>query len=198
VQVSAGTGDLSYRFHLTSELPALLHGSPLKWATGLGFLDPTYHQSIGLPGGSIRTSDLGRVDGIILIGVVGVVLTCLMALIPLRLMSMEARSRDLPPSTGWVLFGLILWLVQVLLASYTLGTLWQQPGQVLVAMVGGLGLQLCRLERGSVEDAHRDFRYHVSQRWRRAGPPRESAATGLMRLGIASGEGPRSTPQSGG
>jgi hypothetical protein len=145
VQVSSGTGgNLNYRFHVAHDLLALLHGNPVKWATGLGFIDPAFHRFVGLPEGTIRNSDLGLVDGIMLIGLVGVVLTYLVALIPLRLMSIEARQPDVRSSSSWMLFGLILWLMQVLLASYSLGTLWQQSGQVLVAMVAGVGLQLCR------------------------------------------------------
>ena len=56
VQVSSGTGNLAYRFRIAHDLLALLHGDPLKWMYGLGFLSPTYHYFPGLPLGSIKTS----------------------------------------------------------------------------------------------------------------------------------------------
>ncbi len=142
VQVSSGTGNLAYRFRVAHDLLALLHGDPLKWLYGLGFLSPRYHYFPGLPLGSIKNSDLGLVDGIMLFGLVGVALTYLLVLIPMKQLVSETRSLDLPVSTGWLSFALMVWLTHVLLASYTLQTLWEQSGQVLVAMVGGLALQL--------------------------------------------------------
>jgi hypothetical protein len=151
-QLSSNTGNLSYRFGVAHGLLALLQGNPLKWATGLGFLNPTYHHFVGLPLGSIENADLGMIDGIMLLGLVGVILTYLVVFIPLWQMVAQTRARDLPASNAWLIFGLMVWLVQVLLASYNLGTLWQQPGQVLVAMVAALGLQLGQ-QRASQERA---------------------------------------------
>ena len=137
VQVSSGTGSLAYRFRVAHDLLALLHGDPLKWVTGLGFLSPTYRYFPGLPLGSIKNSDLGLVDGIMLLGIVGVVLTYLVALIPLGHLLSDTRARHLPASTDWLSFALMVWLTQVLLGSYSLQTLWEQSGEVLVAMVAG-------------------------------------------------------------
>ena len=157
VQVSSGTGNLAYRFRIAHDLLALLHGDPLKWMYGLGFLSPTYHYFPGLPLSLVQTSDLGLVDGIMLFGLVGVVLTYLVALIPMRQLVSETRSPHLPVATGWLSFAFMVWLTHVLLASYSLQTLWEQSGQVLVAMVAGLALQLSqRLDPASqVVPSHR-------------------------------------------
>jgi hypothetical protein len=45
-----------------------------------------------------------------------------------------------PPSEAWLMFGVATWITQVLLASYSLGTLFQGQGQVLLAFVAGVGL----------------------------------------------------------
>jgi hypothetical protein len=142
VQLSSNSGNLSYRFRVAHDLLALLNGKPVKWMTGLGFLDPTYHYFVGLPLGTIKNSDLGLVDGIMLVGLIGVILTYLVVLIPLRQMVSQARTPEMPEPNAWLIFGLMVWLVQVLLGSYSLATLWEQPGQVLVTMVAALGLQL--------------------------------------------------------
>lgn len=139
-QLSTNTGNLSYRFHTAHNLLALLNGSALKWSIGLGFLDPKYHHFVGLPLGTIRNSDLGVVDGIMLVGLVGIALTYLVVLIPLRELFVETRSQQLDRDRAWLVFGMMVWFVQVLLASYNLSTLWEQAGQVLTAMVVGVAL----------------------------------------------------------
>lgn len=135
-ELNGHSGSLGYRFTVAHQLISLLHGSVANWITGLGFLDPQYHYFPSLPLGSIRNQDLGLVDGIMLIGLAGVGLVYFVVLWPLWRTASTARAWVARlPDHGWLVFGLTTWLLQVVLASYTLGTLWQQPGQVLVSMV---------------------------------------------------------------
>jgi len=141
--VSTGTGNVSYRFHLAGQLTHLLQGEIGKYATGLGFLDPVYRHFPNLPMGSIQTSDLGLLDGIMLIGVVGVILIYALAALPLRMAYVTSRAEVHLTPHAWLLFGLSVWLAQVLIASYSLGTLFQAAGQALIAFVIGLSLHVC-------------------------------------------------------
>lgn len=141
MELLANQGNVGYRLNVAHELLARLGGSPVKWLTGLGFLDPAYHFFNGLPKGSIRNSDLGLVDGIMLVGVIGVVTVYLIAIVPLwRLIAAARTWREVLPDESWAVFGMALWLTQVLLASYTLTTLWQEQGEVLTAMVAGIAV----------------------------------------------------------
>ena len=47
----------------------------------------------------------------------------------------------------------MVWLTQVLLGSYSLQTLWEQSGEVLVAMVAGVALQMGRSVRRVPQEA---------------------------------------------
>lgn len=156
-EFSSNTGSIGERRDVTNELLALLHGDPGTWLTGLGFLDPTYRYFTGLPLGSIQNSDLGVVVGIMLIGLVGVAMVYLAAIIPLYRLTVAARDWEWPlPADTWLVFGLAVWLVQVILASYSFATLFQEQGQVLTAMVAGVSLHLADAQiRGGAASASR-------------------------------------------
>ncbi len=142
-EFSSATGNIGYRINLGNTLLALLGGNGWHWLAGLGFLDPKYHYFAGLPLGSLRNSDVGLVDALVQVGIIGVGLIYLAVALPLHRMALVARAwRDRPPDSAWLFFGLFCWLIQVLIASYTLQTLWQEQGQVLVALVAGSALGL--------------------------------------------------------
>lgn len=137
---TTGTGNIGYRLNIAGELTRLLAGNVGKWATGLGFLDPAFRYFSGLPMGSIQNSDLGLLDGIMLIGVTGVSVVYAIAVLPVWVSYMALRTEPRLTPEAWVLFGLSVWIAQVLLASYSLGTLFQEQGQILVAFAVGLGV----------------------------------------------------------
>jgi hypothetical protein len=143
-EISSSTGNIGYRFNLAHGLLQLLGGRVSNWLTGLGFLDPKYRYFSGLPLGSIRNSDLGLIDGIMLIGIVGILMIySTVALLLWRLFDVARSWRAHLPDEGWVVFGISAWTAQVLLASYSLGTLFQEQGQVLFALVIGIGINAC-------------------------------------------------------
>ena len=140
-QVSSSTGNIGYRFNVAHDLLQLLGGRVSNWLTGLGFLDPRYRYFSGLPLGSIKNSDLGLVDGIMLVGMVGVAMIYSIAgILFWRVVTIAHSWQARLPNDAWLLFGIAAWITQVLLASYSLGTLFQEPGEILTALVIGVGL----------------------------------------------------------
>ncbi len=140
-QISSSTGNIGYRFSVAHDLLHLLGGRVSNWLTGLGFLDPRYRYFSGLPLGSIKNSDLGLVDGIMLVGMVGVAMIySIVGIIFWRVVTSAHSWQARLPNEAWLLFGIAAWITQVLLASYSLGVLFQEPGEILTAFVIGVGL----------------------------------------------------------
>lgn len=140
-EVSSSTGNVGYRFGVAHTMTGLLGGSGVHWLAGLGFLDPRYRYFATLPEGSINNSDLGLLDGVVQIGIIGVALIFGSLLLAMGRMVGAVRSWSLAmPADAWVLFGITAWTVQALLASYSLGTLFQVQGQTLTAFVIAAGL----------------------------------------------------------
>ena len=146
-ELSSSTGNVGYRLNLTHSLLNILHGQVGTWITGVGFLDPRYRYFTGLPHGSILNSDIGLIDGIVVVGLTGVVLIYSIILLTVRHLVRTTRFGEtrLPPD-AWLIFGISVWLTQALVSSYTLPTFFQPQGQVLTAFIVGIALNICRQE----------------------------------------------------
>lgn len=140
-ELSASTGNVGYRFGVAHSMLALLGGSVGRWLAGLGFLDPRYRYFASLPGGSLGNSDLGLMDGLLQFGLVGLTLIYGIVLIWMsRMLGVVRRWRTRVPADAWIIFGVIAWMTQTLVSSYSLGTLYQVEGQTLTAFVIALGM----------------------------------------------------------
>jgi hypothetical protein len=131
----ASSSTVAYREIEASELERVL-GS--HWLFGLGFLDPRNHYVSGLPNGSIRNGDVGVLNAVMTMGVIGAVLIyfpvvyLLIALVS-RAVSGAERSRE-----SWIAFGIAAWIVSTLTSSVTLLSLFSAPGLCIAALALGI------------------------------------------------------------
>lgn len=126
-----GTGNFGYRTDLAADMLGILGTA---WPVGLGFLHPVEEYVPGLPSGSIRNTDVGVLNPVMTIGVIGTLLMYLPVLACLR--ELVRRSREEP---DWRRYGIAVWLTMTLIASITLVTLFTVAGVVLVATALGIG-----------------------------------------------------------
>jgi hypothetical protein len=129
--LQTGGGTVAVRESVTRMMTALLGG---KWAFGLGFLPPSVHYFPGLPEGSIRDSDLGVLNPVMTMGVIGAMLVYL----PVLLALFNCMRRSPARWTGqysWLRYGMAVWIVATLVSSVTLVTLFSTGGLVLTAVV---------------------------------------------------------------
>jgi len=104
------------------------------WSIGLGFVPPYSHYYIGLRSGSIRDPDVGVLNALMTMGLVGALL--LYAPIALVLSACLRRSAEATSQTyRWLRYGGAVWLVAALVSSLTLVTLFSTSGLALTAVV---------------------------------------------------------------
>jgi hypothetical protein len=138
VQNQTGTAGLRLRLdHL--ELGLLGH----HWLTGLGFLDPTYYYVPGLPHGSIQDVDLGSVDLLMTMGVIGMIIAYALPI--------AAVVYLLRRGQGLIQYGGVVCLGTLLVGSLTLGGLSTESGLVVLASVLTISLNWTAL---SIPDTH--------------------------------------------
>jgi len=129
------TGTVEYRYQLDQKMLDVL-GS--RWIAGLGFLHPQSHPVAGLPDGSIRNTDVGVMNSVMTMGVVG---TALLYFAPVVILLAVVRrwraltERDQARNVEWFFFGATMWLVLVLVTSISLVTLFSVSGLAMSAMV---------------------------------------------------------------
>jgi hypothetical protein len=111
------------------------------WLAGLGFLSPAYHYFWGLREGSIRDDDLGSLNIIMTMGVIGLVLAYLPAVLGLAYLLKRRR--------GFAQYGGAMYLLTALVGSITLGTLSSVSGLLVLAS----GLVFCLNWSALVEPA---------------------------------------------
>jgi hypothetical protein len=121
-----------YRIGLAQSMIGVLGG---HWLFGLGFLHPSTVYFAQLPGGSIRNADVGVLNGVMTMGVLGTLCIYFPVLVGLRATWRAARRED-----AWsrLALGAMMWLISILVASVTLTTLFSTTGLVLVAVMIGL------------------------------------------------------------
>jgi hypothetical protein len=103
-----------------------------EWPAGLGFVPPKSHYFQGLPEGSIRDSDVGVLNAVMTMGVVGAALVYL----PVLCMLLFALRRSARIGRhAWLRYGTAVWIVATLGSSITLVTLFSASGLVLSAVL---------------------------------------------------------------
>jgi hypothetical protein len=129
-ELESGGGTVAIRESVTKTMTAYLGE---KWPAGLGFISPSAHYFFGLPLGSIRDSDLGVLNAVMTMGVVGAALIYF----PVVLMLINCLRRSSAPLTieySWLRYGGAIWIVATLVSSVTLVTLFSPSGLVLSAV----------------------------------------------------------------
>jgi hypothetical protein len=137
-ETSAQSGNVGLRFTLYRDMLPLL-GNRLP--VGLGFLDPRYHYYVDLPNGDIRNSDVGVMNAVMTMGLIGAGLIYLLVGVCLsRMLAVARRPLGSQGGDEWMAFGMAVWLVGAIATSFTLVTLFGLSGLVLVGTVGGVVL----------------------------------------------------------
>jgi hypothetical protein len=129
-EVVGGTGNVGYRYDLAEEMLTLLGN---QWPVGLGFWHPDV-KPVALPEGSIRNGDIGVLNAVMTMGVVGAALIYF-PLVTFFVAAMR-RRRDLGSLARreqWFFFGAATWILYALMSSGSLVTLFSVPGLVLTA-----------------------------------------------------------------
>ena len=128
--IQTGGGTVAFRESVTNVMTAYLGE---QWPAGLGFVAPSTHYFFGLPLGSIRDSDLGVLNAVMTMGVVGAALIYF----PLVLMLINCLRRSSALWTveySWLRYGGAVWIVATLVSSATLVTLFSVSGLTLTAI----------------------------------------------------------------
>ncbi len=137
--VNNSSGTVADRTKTADEMLRLLGQN---WPIGLGFQHPQAHPYPTLPQGSIRNGDLGVLNAVMLMGIVGAILVYLPALFVLRaLVARRPRLAAAGDDEGLRL-GTTIWIVGVLASSVTLGELFSFGGLQLSAVMLALGVSL--------------------------------------------------------
>jgi hypothetical protein len=123
-----GSGTVAIRESVTKVMTKYLGES---WLTGLGFVSPSAHFYFGLPEGSIRDTDLGVLNAVMTMGVVGAALVYLPVIGTLFYTLGRASARGREVRYEWLSYGGAIWIIATLTSSATLVTLFSPSGLVL-------------------------------------------------------------------
>jgi hypothetical protein len=135
--VSNTSGTVAVRTQVAHEM---LHVLGNDWPVGLGFQHPSAHPYPTLPSGSIRDPDLGVLNAVMLMGVVGAILVYLPALIVLRALTKRPREREAALGEEWLRLGATIWIIAVVASSITLIELFSFGGLELSATMLALAV----------------------------------------------------------
>ena len=130
--LQTGGGTVAVREAATKTMKAYLGGG---WLSGLGFIPPSRHYFESLPHGSIRDADLGVLNAVMTMGVIGAVLIYL-PVIWMLTDCLRRRSLQQAAEYDWLRYGGAIWIVATLVSSITLVTLFSTSGLVLVSVRG--------------------------------------------------------------
>ncbi len=128
--LKTGGGTVAVREAVTKTMKAYLGD---RWLSGLGFIPPSRHYFESLPHGSIRDSDLGVLNAVMTMGVIGAVLIYL-PVIWMLIDCLRRRSLRQSAEYSWLRYGGAIWIVATLVSSITLVTLFSTSGLVLVSV----------------------------------------------------------------
>jgi hypothetical protein len=129
--VSSTTGTVAVRQHVANEMASLLGG---HWLTGLGLTPPSVHYYPQFPGGSLRDPDVGVLNAVMTIGVVGAALIYLPVIVALLTCMRRTRTRA-RLRFPWLNYGGQIWMIATVTSSITLVTLFSTSGLVLSAVI---------------------------------------------------------------
>jgi O-Antigen ligase len=146
-QVGEKSGTVGYRITLYGEMLEVLGKS---WPAGLGFLHPRDKYFPSLPSGSIRNTDVGLLNAVMTMGVIGLLLLFSVLFGFARYVARTATRRP-----TWLVVGFFGWLALIIACSPTLVTLFSPTGLLLT----GLTLVLCGAYTGSLTTITRNSDY---------------------------------------
>jgi hypothetical protein len=131
------SGTVGYRFNLYHQMLEVVGPD---WAVGLTFLHPKDRYFPDLPNGTIRNADVGLLNAVMTMGLVGLVL---LLCVPLAIAKYVSRTRERRPP--WVIVGFFAWLAVLIAGLPTLITLFSSTGLVST----GMTLALCATAVGA-------------------------------------------------
>lgn len=137
-EFNEGSGTVGYRLAVYNHMLVILGA---KLPVGLGFLHPKDRYFPDLPEGSIRNSDVGLMNAVMTMGVVGLALLLAILLMAARHVAKTRAQR--PP---WLVVGLFAWLTVLVAGSPTLVTLFSATGILSTALT----LMLCCVDTPSI------------------------------------------------
>jgi hypothetical protein len=127
--LESGGGTVAVRETVTRTMEHYLGGN---WLEGLGFISPEVHYFAGLPSGSIQDPDLGVLNAIMPMGIIG---AALIYLAPAMILSRCLRRSYGESQYAWLRYGGAIWIVAMLISSITLVSLFSTSGLALVAVL---------------------------------------------------------------
>jgi hypothetical protein len=129
--LGSGGGSLSVRESVSKIMLGYLGA---KWPLGIGFVPPSAHYFAHLPMGSIKDSDVGVLNAVMLVGAIGAVLLY-MPVVFILIQSLRRSDARQPSEFVWLRYGAATCLAGALVSSVTLVTLFSTGGLVLTALV---------------------------------------------------------------
>jgi hypothetical protein len=137
---STATSTVAYRQRIDSLMFQVLGH---RWPAGLGFIPPQADYFVDLPEGSIRDVDLGVVNSVMTMGVIGTILLYLPPVWLLCALIRRSRWRVDNYSQFWI--GGMIWLLIALITTSSLGSLASVSG--LATITVGCGILITWLSR---------------------------------------------------
>ena len=128
---NTATSTVAVRTSVAHDMLTVLGG---KWPIGVGFVPPSAHYYAILPKGSLRDVDLGVLNAVMTMGVIGAVLVFAPLVVVLMACMRAARTTD-PDRRYWLIYGGQMWIVATIGASLTLVTLFSKSGLVMSAVI---------------------------------------------------------------
>ena len=125
---STTTSTVAVRQQVAGAMLQLLGG---RWPIGVGLIPPSAHYYLTLPGGALRDPDVGVMNAVMTIGVIGAALIYAPFIVMLRYSMRIARTTV--TSYQWLIYGGQIWIVASLISSITLITLFSVGGLVMSA-----------------------------------------------------------------
>ncbi len=128
---NTATSNVAVREHVANAMLTVLGG---RWPIGVGLVPPSAHFFQSLPQGSLRDVDVGVLNAVMTIGVIGAVLIYIPLVIVLFRCMRAAWTRG-AVTRPWLNYAGQIWIVATLASSLTLVTLFSKGGVVLSAMI---------------------------------------------------------------
>lgn len=129
--LNSSSGTVGVRKQVASEMISLLG---THWILGLGLTPPSTHFYPQFPSGSIRDPDVGVLNAVMTIGVVGALLIYV-PLIATLVHCMRRSSRAIRDRFSWMNYGAQIWILATVGSSITLVSLFSPSGLVLTAVI---------------------------------------------------------------
>jgi hypothetical protein len=138
--VNTTGGTFATRVNDTNALIAVL-GS--RWPAGLGFLHPSARPFPSLPGHAIRNGDLGLLNAVMLMGVVGAILVYLPIFRVLGSLLTSAPPQGTERRSEWIRLGATIWVVGSVASSITLTEFASFGGFQISAFLLAVAASVC-------------------------------------------------------